>query len=72
MGTVYVVEAYNHRVTRWPKGETKGIVVVGGNGCGDEKNQFCHPIGLSFDRRGHMYVAGYLNHRVQQFKLETN
>jgi DNA-binding beta-propeller fold protein YncE len=73
MGTVYVAEGGdNHRVTRWPRGGTKGIVVVGGNGEGDAKDQFNCPTGLSFDRRGDMYVVEWGNHRVQQFELESN
>jgi DNA-binding beta-propeller fold protein YncE len=70
MDTVYVTEFGNHRVTRWPKGGTSGVVVVGGNGRGHATNQFDGPTGLSFDRRGNMYVADCLNHRVQQLKLE--
>jgi sugar lactone lactonase YvrE len=71
MGTVYVAEGGdNQRVTRWPKGETSGVVLVGGNGGGNATNQFYGPEGLSFDRRGHMYVADGGDNRVQQFKLE--
>jgi sugar lactone lactonase YvrE len=73
MGTVYVVEGGNNqRVTRWPKGGAKGVVVVGGNGCGDATNQLVLPQGLCFDRQGNMYVADCNNNRVQQFKLEKN
>jgi sugar lactone lactonase YvrE len=72
-GTVYVAESgINHRVTRWPKGVRRGVVVVGGNGEGNAANQLNGPDGLCFDRRGHMYVAEFWNHRVQQFKLENN
>jgi hypothetical protein len=45
---------------------------VGGNGRGDATNQFSCPMGLTFNRRGGMYVAEQFNSRVQQFKLENN
>jgi sugar lactone lactonase YvrE len=70
MGTVYVAECNNDRVTRWPKSETRGAVVVDGNDEGNATNQFYCPEGLSFDRQGNMYVADFHNHRVQRFKLE--
>jgi hypothetical protein len=73
MGKVYADEGENnHRVTRWPKGESRGSVVVGGNGCGNATNQFKRPSEVSFDRRGNMYVVDFDNHRVQRFKLENN
>jgi sugar lactone lactonase YvrE len=73
MSTLYVAEwGDNQRVTRWPKDETRGIVVVGGNGEGNAANQFNFPVGLSFDRRGNMYVADCRNHRVKQFELRES
>jgi sugar lactone lactonase YvrE len=72
MGTVYVAEEGNQRVTRWLTGETRGAVVVDGNGSGNATNQFNRPEGLSFDRRGNMYVADCWNHRVQELKFENN
>ncbi|CAF1524181.1 unnamed protein product, partial [Rotaria sordida] len=55
LGTIYVVERGNHRVTRWPQGEKKeGSVIVGGNGQGDKANQLSGPVGLSFDKHGHL------------------
>jgi hypothetical protein len=54
------------------KVKTRGVVVVGGNGEGDATNQYDVPLGLFFDRRGHMYVADCNKNRVQLFKLENN
>ncbi|CAF4989011.1 unnamed protein product [Rotaria sp. Silwood1] len=31
LGTVYVADAGNNRIMRWPKGATQGSVIVGGN-----------------------------------------
>jgi sugar lactone lactonase YvrE len=70
LGTVYVAEEGNCRVTRWSQPMKRGTVVVGGNGHGNGANQFSHPIGLSFDQHGNLYVVDYGNHRVQQFSLE--
>jgi hypothetical protein len=54
MGTVYVAEECNQRVTRWPQGETRAVVVVGGNDSGNATNQLNCPVGLSFDQRCNM------------------
>jgi NHL repeat len=59
-------------VTRWSKGDTRGVVLVGGNGEGNATYQLNGPDELSFDRRGDLYVADWGNHRVQQFKSENN
>jgi sugar lactone lactonase YvrE len=72
IGTVYVAEAGNNQVTRWPKGEARGDVLVGGNDRGFASNQLAWPTGLSIDRQGNMNVADNNNHRVQRFKLEKN
>ncbi|CAF2155941.1 unnamed protein product, partial [Rotaria magnacalcarata] len=47
----------------------QGTVIVGGNGQGAGANQFNHPIGLSVDRHGNLYVADCNNHRVQRFSI---
>jgi sugar lactone lactonase YvrE len=70
LGTVYVAEQYNHRLTRWPKGATQSSVVVGGNGQGAQPNQFNICIGLSFDRQCNLYVADHSNYRVQRFNID--
>ena len=30
--TLYVSEAFNHRVTKWSPGASQGVIVAGGNG----------------------------------------
>jgi len=54
---------------RWPKGATEGSVVVGGNGSGEEANQFNGPCDLSFDRQNNLYVLDFNNQRVQKFHI---
>ncbi|CAF4719310.1 unnamed protein product, partial [Rotaria socialis] len=71
LGTLYVADSWNDRVMRWTQGDKKeGTVVVGGNGSGAGANQFNFPVGLSFDRRGNLYVADQWNNRVQRFSIE--
>ena len=73
LGTLYVADTWNHRVMRWIQGEKKqGTVIVGGNGQGEGANQFRNPIGLSFDRRGNLYVVDCFNNRVQRFSIEKD
>ncbi|CAF2221502.1 unnamed protein product, partial [Rotaria magnacalcarata] len=55
----------------WTQGDKKqGTVFVGGNGYGEEANQFNGPAGLSFDRHGNLYVVDMGNARVQRFSIE--
>ncbi|CAF1117918.1 unnamed protein product, partial [Rotaria magnacalcarata] len=71
LGTLYVADWGNHRVMRWTQGDKKqGTVIVGGNGYGEEANQFNGPAGLSFDRHGNLYVVDMGNARVQRFSIE--
>ncbi|CAF3994953.1 unnamed protein product, partial [Rotaria sp. Silwood1] len=70
LGTVYVVDSWNHRTMRWPKGATQGTVIIGGNGRGSQSNQLSYPVGLSFDRHGNLYVVEYETHRVQKFEIK--
>ncbi|CAF4744358.1 unnamed protein product, partial [Rotaria sp. Silwood2] len=72
LGTVYVADARNDRIMRWPKGATQGSVIVGGNGRGRQLNQLNVLFGLSFDRHGNLYVVDYGNHRVQKFNGNSN
>ena len=69
-GQIYVVDALNHRVMRWCKGDREGTIVVGGNGEGGRSNQFNHQTGLAFDRQGNLYVADQYNHRIQKFEID--
>ncbi|CAF1478273.1 unnamed protein product [Rotaria magnacalcarata] len=71
LGTLYVADSGNHRVMRWTQGDKKqASVIVGGNGEGEEANQFNVPEGLSFDQHGNLYVSDEYNHRVQRFSIK--
>jgi sugar lactone lactonase YvrE len=70
LGQIYVADDDNHRVMRWCKGAKEGTIVVGGNGKGEQSNQFSGPTGLSFDRQGNLYVADWGNNRIQKFEID--
>ncbi|CAF4414567.1 unnamed protein product, partial [Adineta steineri] len=50
-------------------GKEEGEIVVGGSGQGNQSNQFRGPTGLSFDDEGNLYVADYMNHRIQKSEV---
>ncbi|CAF4106501.1 unnamed protein product, partial [Adineta steineri] len=54
---------------RWCEGDETGEAVVGGNERGNQLNQLDHPNGLSLDDEGNLYVANFLNHRIQKFEI---
>jgi len=70
LGQIYVADWDNHRVMRWCKGAKEGTRVVGGNGQGEQSDQFNGHNGLSFDRQGNLYVADYGNERIQKFEID--
>ncbi|CAF3900343.1 unnamed protein product, partial [Rotaria sp. Silwood1] len=70
LGTVYVVDCFNERIMRWPKGSTNGNVIAGGSDETEQSKQLDWPIGLSFDQYGNLYVADTMSNRVQRFNIE--
>ncbi|CAF2127551.1 unnamed protein product [Rotaria magnacalcarata] len=64
---VYVSEWVNHRVMKWNKDATAGIVVAGGQGAGCALTQLNGPLGLFVDTLGTVYVADEFNHRVMRW-----
>ncbi|CAF1519044.1 unnamed protein product [Rotaria sp. Silwood1] len=67
LDTVYVTDAGDNRIIRWPKLATQETVIIGGNDEGAQSNQIWNPIGLTFDLHGNLYVVEYWNNRVQKF-----
>lgn len=55
-----------HPNARWKQ---NGITVAGGNGKGDQLDQFSTPTGLYVDDEQTIYVADRDNHRIVQWKL---
>ncbi|CAF4195553.1 unnamed protein product, partial [Rotaria magnacalcarata] len=60
----------NNRAMRWTQGAKQGTVIAGGNGTGAGAKHLGVPVGLSFDRRGNLYVADQDNDRIQRFSIE--
>ncbi|CAF5145135.1 unnamed protein product, partial [Rotaria socialis] len=69
--TVYVADGGNDRIMHWLKGATRGSILVGGDGAGEQSNQLNNtPFGLSFDRHGNLYVVDRGNRRVHRFAIQ--
>ena len=74
-GNVYVADYLNNRIQKFNLegefldkwGSFCDVVDEGSDGC---NGQFNHPSGLAVDSDGYVYVADYLNHRIQKFNLE--
>lgn len=69
-GNLYVSDAVNERIQKFPPGSTSltnGITVAGGNGGGNGANQLDYPIGICIDAAGNLYIADELNQRVQKW-----
>jgi sugar lactone lactonase YvrE len=71
-GTVYVTDYGNDRVMKWLKNANNGSRVVGVSGsAGTSAMQLNGPSAIRFDTNGHMYVAEFLNNRVQKFVIDN-
>lgn len=70
-GNVYVADYYNNRVQKFDNNGTF-ITKWGGdgpgyNGSGTGDGQFQRPVGIAVDSSNNVYVADYINNRVQKF-----
>ncbi|CAF0819514.1 unnamed protein product [Adineta steineri] len=71
LGTVYVADCGNHRIMRYLDGTTKGSVIIGeNNGQREQTSQLSHPVDVSFDQQGNLYVGDNDNYRVQKFEID--
>lgn len=69
-GYLYVADAGNHRIQKFPPGSdstTSAVTIAGGNGNGNALNQLSGPSDFCFDADGNLYVTDPGNHRVQKF-----
>ncbi|CAF3433823.1 unnamed protein product, partial [Rotaria socialis] len=64
--SVYVSDNENHRVMKWNKGATEGIVVAGGLGRWSALTHLYYPNGIFVDTLGTLYVVDSLNNRVMR------
>ncbi|CAF1659038.1 unnamed protein product, partial [Adineta ricciae] len=71
-GFVYVCDLEKHEVRRWKMGEKgEGTLVAGGNGRGDQLNQFNWPNFLFVDDEQSLYVSDRENHRVMKWRKDA-
>ncbi|CAF3936512.1 unnamed protein product [Adineta steineri] len=72
-GFLYVSDCMKDEVRRWKMGEynNEGIVVVGGNGKGDQLNQLDFPTFMFVDDDQSVYVLDRQNHRVMKWKKDA-
>jgi sugar lactone lactonase YvrE len=66
-GCLYVSDTDKHEVRRFTQGDTKGIVVAGGNEKGDNLNQLNEPNYIFVDKEQSLYVSDNENHRVMKW-----
>ena len=64
---LYVSDTMNHDVRRYAIGDKNGTVVAGGNGKGNQLNQFDTPTNLFIDDQEAVYVSDHSNHRVMKW-----
>ncbi len=70
---VYVSDSRNDRVLRWSaRSKEVRIIIIGGNGEGQQLNQFNGLRGLSFDHEVNLYVVDWDNHRLQKFDVNSH
>ncbi|CAF1113186.1 unnamed protein product [Adineta steineri] len=70
---LYVSDTEKSEVKRWKMGEydNEGIVVAGGNGRGDQLNQFHHPNCIFIDEDESVYVSDRKNDRVMKWRKDA-
>lgn len=66
---VFVADSGNNRVVKWVPGDTKGVVVAGGNGKGAQNDQLSYPSGVAVANGGDtLYVSDRINNRVMKWE----
>jgi len=63
--TLYIADYSNHRIVAYPKNETNGTVVFGGQGAGINMTQLCAPVGIYLDYiTNSLLIANHGAHNV--------
>ena len=69
---LYVSDIEKDEVRRYTIGDKNGIVVAGGNGQGNQLNQFNYPTCLFVDEEETVYVSDNQNHGVMKWNKGAN
>ena len=66
---LYIADTFNHRIQRYNlNGNLYGTTVAGGNGPGPGSHQLNTPYDVHVSKRtGSIYIADFINHRVQRY-----
>ena len=64
---LYICDEEKHEVRRWKIGENEGVLVAGGNGCGNDLNQLNEPHFIFVDQEDTLYVSDWGNHRIMKW-----
>ena len=69
--SLYIVDSERHAVMRYRLEETRGTLVVGGNGPGASLHQLHSPHYVCIAPDDAIYVSDYENHRVMKWKKDA-
>ncbi|CAF1492590.1 unnamed protein product [Adineta steineri] len=67
-GVIYASDFVKHEVRRWKDGDTNATIVAGGNGQGNNLNQFNRPYYIFVDEYYSLYISDSQNHRVLKWE----
>ncbi|CAF1562458.1 unnamed protein product, partial [Adineta steineri] len=72
-GFLYISNYKRNEVRRWKMGEynNEGVVVAGGNGQGNQLNQFNCPTFIIVDEDQSVYISDSFNHRVMKWRKDA-
>ncbi|CAF4200103.1 unnamed protein product [Adineta steineri] len=62
---ISVISSIKPKLNKWKQ---NAITVAGGNGQGQELNQFNHPLGIFIDEHKNIFIADSSNHRIVEWK----
>jgi sugar lactone lactonase YvrE len=70
-GSFYVSDCEKNEVRRWKRGDQNGTIVAGGNGEGNQLNQFNYPTFIFIDEDYALYVSDLDNNRVVKWMKDA-
>lgn len=68
MGNIYVADRHNHRIQFFLLNQVNGMTIAGKTGInGNNSTLLNEPLDVALDNQLNLYVADWLNHRIQKF-----